>query len=573
MESNDNHFAPGVVEKSLRALNEALDPRGGEKVCIAYPHLDNFGANFVDSVLRMAAYDKQHGNHLLHNSGLLNNGAIASVWGRATELATARNVATAAFLSSESDWLLWIDTDMGFEPDALEKLLAVANPDTAPIVGALCFIETDYSHDLRGGLRSALAPTLYDWVWIEPKHGQPGAYKMISRTEWPPDQVTRVGATGCGMLLTHRSVYEKISAWLQDEKQGAPPNIWFERIPGPDGERCGEDVSFCLRAHQVGLPILVHTGVTTTHQKTIWYGAPEYRQKPSSPPALSYRPLPPDQWPKLMVNRQAAEEAARTSPMRDKQVAEATERVAVVVPVAKRDNAAPFLDTLANSLTPAQRERVTVYVIGDINDSATTDRWLDQLHRYENTMILSFDFAEKIGTFAEKVNRAFEVTEEPWLFLVGDDVHFHPAWLDQAMETARTTGAHVVGTNDLGNPAVLAGEHATHMLVRREYVEHTGASWDGPGVLCHEGYRHWFVDNELVAAAKQVGAWAPCLLAVVEHMHPIWKKGADDAVYRLGQDAAEADRELWFQRFNYYRYPEIMYGVDGAALRMYEHGK
>jgi hypothetical protein len=318
------HFTPEAVAETTHLataataqleLGRALDPRAGEKVCIGVPHLNDAGWNFTESVLRMVAYDKAHGNHLIHNSGLMNNGSLAPVWGRSMEIAHARNTATAAFLSSDSDWLLWIDTDIGFEQNALEKLLAVADPETAPIVGGLCFIEGDFSHDFRGGLRSSLAPTLYDWAWIEPHSGMPGTYKMVARSEWAKDSVTRVGATGCGFLLTHRSVYEKIAAWIRDH--GAPPQIWFERIPGADGEMCGEDISFCLRAHQIGLPVLVHTGVITTHQKTVWYGGEDYKMKPFTPPAMNVRLLPPDQWPKLQINPRAAEQAAKTSPLRE----------------------------------------------------------------------------------------------------------------------------------------------------------------------------------------------------------------------------------------------------------------
>lgn len=310
------HFTADAAN-ALIDLERAVNPRAGEKVCIGTPHLNDAGWNYVESLLRAVAYDKQHGNHLLHNSGLMNNGALAAVWGRSMELSHARNTAAASFLSSDSDWLLWIDTDIGFEQDAVEKLLEVADPVTAPIVGGLCFIEGDYSHDFRGGLRSSLAPTLYDWAWVEPKSGMPGAYKMLTRQDWTPGEVTRVGATGCGMLLTHRSVYEKIAAWSME--QGAPAHIWFERIPGPDGELCGEDVSFCLRAHQVDVPVVVHTGVTTTHQKSAWYGVDDYRVKPFTPPPMNVIALPADQWPKLQVNRLAAEEAAASSPIREKQ--------------------------------------------------------------------------------------------------------------------------------------------------------------------------------------------------------------------------------------------------------------
>jgi len=556
-----------AFEQAKAELSRAAHPRAGEKVCIGTPHLDKAGWNYTESLIRMCAYDKQHGNHLLHNSGLMNNGAFTPVWGRGIELAHARNSAAAAFLSSEADWHLWIDSDMGFEPDSLEKLLDAADPVTAPIIGALCFIEQEYSHDFRGGLRSSLAPTLYDWSWVEPKNGMPGAYQLTTRTDWPNGQVTRVGATGTGMLLVHRSAYEKISAWLQEE--GAPPSIWFERIPGPAGDLCGEDVSFCLRAHQVNLPVLVHTGVTTSHQKTVWYGHEDYASKPFTPPPSNILPLPPDQWPKLAINPAAAKQAAETSPIREKQVPEADEHVAVIVPVAKRNNAKAFLTSLHDSLTVGQRDRVTVYVMADATDQETVNAWTEARNLYPATWIFAKKYAEPMGTFAEKVNEGYRVGDpKPWLFIVGDDVKFHAGWLDQAMETAHATGKHVIGTNDLGNPSVTSGNHATHMFIRREYVDKTGASWDGPGVVCHEGYRHWFVDNELIAAAKQVGAWAPCLLSHVEHMHPLWKKGPDDEVYRIGQEAAEADRERWWARQQIHGDALVMVSADGFPRRV-----
>jgi len=95
----------------------------------------------------------------------------------------------------------------------------------------------------------------------------------------------------------------------------------------------------------------------------------------------------------------------------------------------------------------------------------------------------------------------------------------------------------------------MAGDHATHMLIRRSYIEEQGASWDGPGIVCHEGYRHWYVDDEIVTAAKLRGEWAMALGSFVEHLHPIWEKGEQDATYELGQSFAKDDAKLWKQRF------------------------
>ena len=145
------------------------------------------------------------------------------------------------------------------------------------------------------------------------------------------------------------------------------------------------------------------------------------------------------------------------------------------------------------------------------------------------------------------MNLAAGKTAEPWLFLAGSDVTFHPGWLDHAQATAGDR-FHVIGTNDLGNPRVTSGEHATHLLIRRSYADEAGASWDGPGVVCHEGYGHMFVDDEIVAAARQRGVFASALGSRVEHMHPAWAKGDMDEVYQLGLSRWTADKKLFTER-------------------------
>jgi glycosyltransferase involved in cell wall biosynthesis len=210
--------------------------------------------------------------------------------------------------------------------------------------------------------------------------------------------------------------------------------------------------------------------------------------------------------------------------------------VAVLVPVMRRpQNAAPFMESLLASTDDA-----VVYAVADIGDHATVDAW-----KASGAIVLAV--AKPPGTFARKVNVGYRESYAPWLFLAGDDVRFHPGWLDTALAAAGDR-FHVVGTNDLANARVMAGEHATHMLVRRTYVDEQGASWDGPGVVCHEGYRHWYVDNEIVLAAKQCGVWAMALGSVVEHLHPLFGTAPHDDVYELGQSWAGADAALFERR-------------------------
>jgi hypothetical protein len=245
----------------------------------------------------------------------------------------------------------------------------------------------------------------------------------------------------------------------------------------------------------LGFPVFVHAGVRTSHSKVVYVTDTQYFRE--------------------LIAQPAAED------------------VAVVVPVLERpQNAEPFMRSLR-----ASTGRAKVYAV--CSDDADVTAWQDAGATVVKTDRVSF---------AEKVNDAYAETSEPWLFLVGDDVRFHAGWLDHAQHVAVNTGAQVVGTNDLGTERVLRGEHATHMLIRRTYIDEQGASWDGPGVVCHEGYRHWYVDDEIVTAAKQRGVFAPALASVVEHLHPLFDKGVDDETYRRGQRHAGKDKVTFVRR-------------------------
>ena len=447
------------------------------KVAVGYVHGDaNETHSFLSSLELMRQLDAQ-AHQLLHGRFELRCGLNG--------LIDARNEMAAKFLLTDNDWLLIIDTDMGFQPDALYKLLAVADPDTRPIVGALAFIARQYEVDGYQGYRVRPMPTVMDWRVDE----KTGKKQFHSVPLYPVNQPVSVAATGSAFILIHRSAYERIA-----EKHGP---TWYDRTPGTDGKLLGEDVSFCVRAWDSGIPVFVHTGVRTTHYKHIWMGETDYWRWFNPPPAA--------------------------------------DEVAVIVPVMKRPgNAAPFMRSLRASTGLA-----TVYAIADSDDTETIAAW-------ENagaTVVIG-----DAVTFAKKVNLGYRKTGEPWLFLTGDDVKFHPGWLDHAQHVANILEAFVVGTNDLGNPRVMAGEHATHLLVKRSYVDEVGASWDGPGVVAHEAYRHWFVDDELVTAAKQRGVWQMALGSIVEHLNPLWGKAENDEVYELGQSFAEVDRDLFRQR-------------------------
>lgn len=399
-------------------------------------------------------------------------------------LVAARNEVVRQFLDTPNDFLLWVDADMGFDPMSVYTLLEIAVQGNLPIVGGLCFASREYAYDNLNGYRTIATPTIFQPDIID------GHESYSAGHMYPVNSLVRCSATGSAFILIHRRVFEAIGSG------------WYDRLPNHDGSLRGEDVSFCLRAENAGFPIHVFTGAKTSHFKHQWVSEMDYWKSIVAPPA--------------------------------------TDEVAVIVPVLKRpQNAEPFMRLLRASTGLAR-----VYPVCDEDDGDTIKAWTDA----GAYVLLNNLHTGRPGSFAEKVNYGYWHTDEPWIFIVGDDVAFRAGWLDHAQHIAKTWQASVVGTNDLGNPRVTSGEHATHLLISREYIDEQGASWDGPKVVCHEGYRHWYVDDEIVAVAKQRGVWQMALGSIVEHLHPQWKKGEDDEVYQLGRSFAEDDEGVFKRR-------------------------
>lgn len=206
----------------------------------------------------------------------------------------------------------------------------------------------------------------------------------------------------------------------------------------------------------------------------------------------------------------------------------------ILVPVLRRPHrVVPLLD----SIEAATPEPHRVLFICDPDDEPEKAA-VDNAHGGQRI--------EVAGNYAKKINVGADVTSEPLLFLGADDLDFHPGWFEAA--SSRLEGrVAVVGTNDLGNPRVMAGKTATHSLVTRAYVEAYGTV-DERGKVLHEGYQHNFCDSEFVETAKRRRAWAFASDSTVEHLHPHWSKGEDDEVYRKGQAGFEVDRQLFHRR-------------------------
>ena len=211
-----------------------------DKVVVAFIHPGEVSSYFLVSLVAMILAD-QRGKEQPNIVGMLQEWSSANV-------SAPRNLLTSKFLDEyDADWLLWIDADMQFDADAMDRLLAVADPAERPIVGALCF----------GMSQGKLFPTIYMLAQDDDGHT-----RTVRMGNYPPDQVVRVAGTGAAFLLIHRSALETIRA-----RQFNKTFPFFQESE-LHGQPVGEDITFCLRAKVLGFPVHVHTGVKIGHHKS-----------------------------------------------------------------------------------------------------------------------------------------------------------------------------------------------------------------------------------------------------------------------------------------------------------------
>ncbi len=214
-------------------------------VVIAYIHPGQVSSYFTESLMVTMLADVNRPRRRIVN--------IMQEWSSAN-VSSARNTVTERFLDARTedgrtvgDWLLWVDSDMQWEPEALDLLLQSADPETRPIVGGLCF----------GMTLDRLVPTIYQFVKLDD-----GGIATCRVEDYPRDALVQCAATGAAFVLIHRTVLERMRAhgfnaafpWFQETQLGDRP--------------VGEDITFCLRAGQLGFPIHVDTRAKIGHHKS-----------------------------------------------------------------------------------------------------------------------------------------------------------------------------------------------------------------------------------------------------------------------------------------------------------------
>ena len=219
--------------------------------------------------------------------------------------------------------------------------------------------------------------------------------------------------------------------------------------------------------------------------------------------------------------------------------------LAILVPVLRREHQiAPLLESLAATTDVDYR---VIFIC------SPSDHGAIEVCLASEGDTITVPWVPDRADFAKKINLAYGMVEEEWYFQAATDLVFQEKWASRAFHIAQASRCGVIGTNDLGNPLVKKGNHATHIIFSRAYIEQHGGTFDNTGAVFSEVYDHQFVDTEFVQTALRRGQFKPSLRSIVEHMHPHWGKGEMDDTYVKSERSFREDMTLFNQRMRMLR--------------------
>lgn len=212
------------------------------RVAIGYLTGADVADDFADSLLGLLAHPDNAGRIAarIHKRSGVN-------------VSAGRNWVAASFLAhTDAEWLLTLDADVTFDADLLDRLLAVADPRARPVVSALYF---GYDGEAR-----APYPHLYQFI---DDATAPSGVRTVRFCNYPKGLIEVIG-TGAGAMLIHRDVLVRMRDAAFD-----PAFPWYQETSMVNDAVTGEDMTFCLRVRELGLPVYVDTRIVCGHVKPV----------------------------------------------------------------------------------------------------------------------------------------------------------------------------------------------------------------------------------------------------------------------------------------------------------------
>lgn len=202
------------------------------------------------TLIAIPCMDMMHTPFVISLTGLQVKGEIKFAYSASSLVYDSRNGLARKAILEGFDRVLWLDSDMKFDPDLFRRLSD----------------DLDEGRDFVSGLYFTRKPPQKPVVFKKAGYEQFGenGLKPIAEPyyDYPKESVFEVAAAGFGGAMMNVSLLKDV-----EEKYGLP----FSPIMG-----FGEDISFCMRVQELGKKMWCDSRVKMGHVGQYVYGEDDY---------------------------------------------------------------------------------------------------------------------------------------------------------------------------------------------------------------------------------------------------------------------------------------------------------
>lgn len=206
------------------------------------------------TMIAVPAMDMVHTDFMRSAVGLQHRGETQFTFSQASLVYDGRNLLANMAIDGDFDRVLWLDSDMLFEPD-LEERLHRDLDEGKEMVSALYFSR-----------KPPLRPVVYRDIAMDIVGEGRQMPRADSFLDYPEASVFPVAGCGFGACMMTTELLREVR-----DRYGLP----FSPMPG-----FGEDLSFCLRVKELGHTMWCDSRIAVGHVGTAVYNEALYRQTP-----------------------------------------------------------------------------------------------------------------------------------------------------------------------------------------------------------------------------------------------------------------------------------------------------
>ena len=256
----------GAPPVTITRAGQGGAPIAAPRLMVATPLYGGAEADYLRSVVALAGAAERAG--MACAFAWLSNNAVID---------RARNVLTAAFLQSDATHLVFIDGDIGFEPDALLDLVSrMQGDDRLAVVGAPCPKRRINWNLVASAAATGLGQS--DPIDLEKYSGVFALDPLEPQASFRVDEPLELVRVGTGLMVVRRDVIEGLCAAHPELRYAADAldrdsgvagdhlTALFTAMIDPDtGHLFSDDYAFCRRARAAGFRIWLAPWLRTSH--------------------------------------------------------------------------------------------------------------------------------------------------------------------------------------------------------------------------------------------------------------------------------------------------------------------